>query len=297
MTASPSLPVALCDYEDLARERLSPMAAAYLEGGAADEITLRENRAAFDRLKLSSRVLRDMSRAGTGLRLLGMELEHPILVAPVAFHRLFHPEGERATVAGAGTARAAMVVSTQASVMLEEIAADARAPLLFQLYIQPDRAFTHALVQRAEAAGYRAIVVTVDAPASLRNREQRVAFRLPPGIEAVNLRGMATASGAGGPIGSSPLFSGFLQGAATWEDIARLRAVTRLPSSSRAFSRRRMRARPWRRAQMPLRSRTMAGGYWTPCPPPSRRCPASRMPWAVTFPCFWTEASGAERIS
>lgn len=229
MTASPSLPVALCDYEDLARERLSPMAAAYLEGGAADEITLRENRAAFDRLKLSSRVLRDMSRAGTGLRLLGIELEHPILVAPVAFHRLFHPEGERATVAGAGTARAAMVVSTQASVTLEEIAADARAPLLFQLYIQPDRAFTHALVQRAEAAGYRAIVVTVDAPASLRNREQRVAFRLPPGIEAVNLRGMATASGAGGPIGSSPLFSGFLHGAATWEDIARLRAATRLP--------------------------------------------------------------------
>lgn len=229
MTASVPLPVSLGDYEELARARLPPMVAAYVNGGAADEITLRENRAAFDRLKLATRTLRDMRGAGTGLSLLGMALDHPILIAPVAYHRLVHPEGERATAEGAGAARTAMVVSTQASLSLEDVAAAASAPLLFQLYIQPDRGFTHALAARAEAAGYRALMVTVDAPASLRNREQRAAFRLPPGIEAVNLRGMPPQPAQGRQIGQSPLFSGFLDNAATWEDISRLRDATTLP--------------------------------------------------------------------
>lgn len=229
MTHAPPTPVSLGDYERHAAALMSPMAQAYVDGGAGDEITLGENRAAYDRLRLSSRVLRSMAGASTAVRLLGMELDHPVLLAPVAYHKLVHPEGEIATAQGAGAAHAGLVVSTQASTRLEDIAGSASAPLLFQLYVQPDRDFTRDLIARAKAAGYRALMVTVDAPASLRNREQRAGFRLPPGISAVNLTGIAAPPAAAGAIGQSPLFSGFLSGSATWADIAWLRSITDLP--------------------------------------------------------------------
>ncbi|MEW6123456.1 MAG: alpha-hydroxy acid oxidase [Pseudomonadota bacterium] len=229
MSHAPAPPVSLGDYEHHASTLMPPMVQAYVDGAAGDEITLAQNRAAFDRLRLSSRVLRDMAGATTALRLLGLDLDHPILLAPVAYHRLVHPEGEIATAQGAGAARAGLVVSTQASTRIEDIAAAASSPLLFQLYVQPDRAFTRDLVARAQAAGYKALMVTVDAPASLRNREQRVGFRLPPGIAPVNLAGMAAHPAATGAIGQSPLFSGFLAGSATWADIAWLRGLTDLP--------------------------------------------------------------------
>lgn len=205
------------------------MAQAYVEGGAGDEITLADNRSAFDRLRLATRVLRPMDGASTALTLLGLDLDHPILLAPVAYHKLVHPEGEIATVHGAGASRAPMVVSTQASTSLEEIAAAATSPLLFQLYVQPDRAFTLDLATRAKAAGYRALMVTVDAPASLRNREQRAGFRLPPGVSAVNLAGLPAPTLTGSAIGESPLFSGLLTGSPTWADIEALRAACDLP--------------------------------------------------------------------
>jgi 4-hydroxymandelate oxidase len=221
--------VALADYEARAEQRMSESARAYVNGGAADEISLRENRAAFARLKLQNSVLADLSAANTRLSLLGLALEHPIALAPVAYHRLVHPEGEIASVMGAGAAKALAVVSTQASESLERIAAAATGPLWFQLYIQHDRGFTADLVARAKAAGYRALVVTVDAPASLRNREQRSGFRLPPGIEPVNLRGMRAGPPACAEIGRSPLFSGFLEGAPTWRDLDWLAGLTDLP--------------------------------------------------------------------
>ncbi|WP_260582293.1 alpha-hydroxy acid oxidase [Sphingopyxis sp. PET50] len=182
---------AIADYGALARERLSDAAWAYFAGGAGDEWTLRENQAAFDRLPLRTRVLRDLSRATTRTSLLGSEFAAPILLAPVAFQRMAHSDGELATVLAAGATGLPMVVSTQASLDLETIAEQASAPLWFQLYIQPDRDFTEALVRRAERAGYRALVVTVDAPVNgMRHREQRASFALPPGVEAVNLKGM-----------------------------------------------------------------------------------------------------------
>ncbi|OYW35077.1 MAG: alpha-hydroxy-acid oxidizing enzyme [Azorhizobium sp. 12-66-6] len=227
--ASPKVPVSLCDYAQLALHRLDPNALAYINGGAADEITLRDNQEAFDRIRLQSTVLRDFRGATTRSRLLGLDLDHPIFVAPMAYHRLAHAEGELATVKGAHAAGAPLVVSTQASASLEDIARGATAPLWFQLYIQQDREFTRWLVARAVACGYSALVVTVDAPASLRNREQRIGFRLPAGIEAVNLGAMATRPTPGGGIGESPLFSGFLAGAPTWNDIIWLRSLTSLP--------------------------------------------------------------------
>ncbi|MBS7811264.1 alpha-hydroxy acid oxidase [Roseococcus pinisoli] len=217
------------DYEAFARERMGENAWAYISTGTADELTLRANREAFDRLRLEGRVLAEMSGAHTRLSLFGDEYEHPFLLAPVAFHRLVHPDGELATAFGASAIRAGMVVSTQASVTLEQVARQATSPLWFQLYMQHDRAFTAVLARRAEEAGYRALVVTVDAPVTLRNREQRAGFRLPAGIEAANLRGLTPPPPPRAEPHESEVFRGLLAGAATWKDIAWLRTVTRLP--------------------------------------------------------------------
>ncbi|MVW76721.1 alpha-hydroxy acid oxidase [Pseudomonas xionganensis] len=222
---------AVADYEAYARARMTPEAWAYMNGGAADELTLADNLAAFRRIRLRNRVLADLSQGHTLLELFGQRFAHPIFLAPVAYQSLAHPEGELAAVLGASALQAGMVVSTQASHSLEAIAAQAHSPLWFQLYIQPDRAFTEALVRRAEAAGYQALVLTVDAPVSgVRNREQRAGFLLPPGVEAVNLRGMRplqheAQAGQGSLLLGGPL----LAAAPTWADLAWLRSLTRLP--------------------------------------------------------------------
>ncbi len=222
---------AATDYEAYARDRLTEQAWAYIAGGAADEWTLRENAAAFERLRLRGRVLGDMAGGdGTALELFGQRLAHPILLAPVAYHKLAHLDGELATALAAGASETAMVLSCQASVMLEEVASQAEAPLWFQLYIQADRDFTLALVRRAEAAGYRALVLTVDAPVSgMRNREQRAGFALPPGIEAVNLRGMVPLQVTAPPNGNLLLGGPLMAAAPTWRDVQWLRSQTRLP--------------------------------------------------------------------
>ncbi len=227
----PASIAAVADYEPFARERMSEQAWAYMAGGAADELTLRDNCAAFRRLRLRSRALQELSGGHTRLELFGQRFEQPILLAPVAYQKLVHPDGELATVLAASAVRAGMVVSTQASVALEEIARSAQTPLWFQLYVQPDREFTRELVQRAEAAGYQALVVTVDAPVNgLRNREQRAGFALPAGVEAVNLRGMRTLPPVTNRIGDGVLLGGpLLDAAPTWRDLAWLRALTRLP--------------------------------------------------------------------
>jgi 4-hydroxymandelate oxidase len=231
LAAIPPEVVAAADYEPLARERMGDAAWAWLQGGAAEETTLLDNQRAFDRLKLLPRVLADMAGGHTRLELFGQEYEHPIFIAPVAFQRMVHPEGELATVQAASAMRAGMVVSTQASVALESIARAASSPLWFQLYIQPDREFTAALVHRAEAAGYRALVLTVDAPVSgARNREQRSGFALAPGISAINLQGMRALPPQAARAGESPLLaSALVASAPTWGDVAWLRSTTRLP--------------------------------------------------------------------
>lgn len=223
--------VAVADYERLAPHFLSESAAAYLLGGAADELTLRDNSAAFQRLRLRSRVLRELAGGDTRVKLYGHDYDHPILLAPLAYQKLLHPQGELATAMGAAAIGAAMVVSTQASVALEDLAHAARAPLWFQLYPQPDRGFTRELVGRVESAGYRAIVLTADAPISgVRNREQRAGFALPPGVEAVNLRGARAMSAQGAGVGDSAVFgTALLDVAPTWKDLEWLLSVTRLP--------------------------------------------------------------------
>jgi 4-hydroxymandelate oxidase len=226
----PASVVAPADYEPLARERTTEQAWAYLAGGATDEITLRENAMAFQRVQLRTRVLRDLTGGGTRLDLFGQSYATPIFLAPIAHQKLFHPDGELATAVAASAVSACMVVSTQATVTLEDIARQATAPLWFQLYVQPDRGFTRALAQRAESAGYRALVVTVDAPVSgMRNREQRTGFALPPGVEAVNLRDMPPPTSRTGMTDALLLGSSLLACAPTWRDLEWLRTTTRLP--------------------------------------------------------------------
>ena len=228
-------PINLHDFEAGARARLDDRAWAYLAGGAADELTLVDNSQAWQRLRLAPRVLRPLGGGHTRCTLLGRTLAHPILLAPVAFQRLFHPDGERASALAAAMQGAAYVLSAQASTRLEDVAAlvlpePSRGPLWFQLYLQPDRGFTLDLVQRAEAAGFEALVLTVDAPVhGARDRERRAGFVLPPGVSAVNLRSAPPATSAALPPGASALFDGLLRHAATWDDVAWLQAHTRLP--------------------------------------------------------------------
>ena len=230
--------VTLADHERQARTQLDDSAWAYLSGGAGDEITVRANRSAWDALQLHPRILQPLAGGHTRIQLLGKTLPHPILLAPVAYQRMAHPDGELATAHAAAALGAGMVLSTQASVALETVAhafheavknEPGRGPLWFQLYMFHDRAFTRALVQRAEAAGFEALVVTVDAPTSgYRDRERRVNFRLPLGVSAVNLAGLSTPSLAL-QAGQSALFDGLLANAPTWDDIAWLLSITRLP--------------------------------------------------------------------
>lgn len=222
--------VSLADYERHARQRLPAPVCAYIAGASADGLTDRANRAAFDGLFLKTRVLRKMRGASTASTLFGMDLPLPVLVAPMAFQRLVHPEGEHAMALGAAAVKLPMVVSTQASIRLEEVAAQAHGPLWFQLYMQASREHTLSLVRRAEAAGYRALIVTVDAPVSgIRNDEQRSGFVLPAGISAVNLADFQAPPAPQVGPGTSPIFRGLLDHAPGWDDIAWLRSQTTLP--------------------------------------------------------------------
>ena len=231
----PHSTASLADHEHWARQTLDANAWAYFSGGAADEITLRANRSAWDDITLQPRVLQALAGGHTQIQLLGRTLAHPILLAPIAFQKMAHPDGELASAVAAAALGAGMVLSTQSSTPLEAVAAamlgdSGRGALWFQLYLQHDRGFTRQLVQRAEAAGYEALVLTVDAPTSgTRDRERRAGFRLPPGISAVNLAGLAPPPRAELRPGQSALFDDLLRHAPTWDDVAWLQSITRLP--------------------------------------------------------------------
>lgn len=186
-------PVNLHDFEALAQARLDAAAWAYFAGGAGDEHTLADNAAAWQRLRLLPRVAQALTGGHTRCTLGGRTLAAPLLLAPVAFQRLAHADGEAASALAAAAQGAGFVLSAQASQPLEAVArlvrddAD-RGPLWFQLYAQPEPGATLALAQRARDAGFEALVLTVDAPVhGARDRERRASFQLPPGIGAVNL--------------------------------------------------------------------------------------------------------------
>jgi len=176
--------VDLAAIEQEARGRLDPAIYDYVAGGADGELTLADNLAAWARLRLRPRVLRDVRRVDTATTLLGTRVATPILVAPTGYHGLVHPEGEAATAAGAAAAGSLMVVSTQANRPLEEVAQRAPgAPRWFQVYVHVDHGFTEELVGRAAAAGYSALVLTADLPVlGNRLRDVRNRLQFPPGM-------------------------------------------------------------------------------------------------------------------
>ncbi len=223
--------VRLEDFEPIAREHLTEAAYDYFAGGACDEVTLRDNREAFDRVRLLGRILRDVSGRTLATSVLGTPVELPVMLAPVALQKLAHDDGELATARAAAAAGALMIVSGMSSTSIEEIAAAADGPRWFQLYVCKDRGLTTELVRRAEAAGYGAICLTVDGQVwGRRYRDLRSRFTPPPGIRLANLQ----ETGAdGGPTGATSdlgaWMSSLLDPALDWNDVARLVASTNLP--------------------------------------------------------------------
>lgn len=224
-------PVNVFEFEQLARDKLPGSAYDYYASGANDEVTLRENRVAYERIRLRYRVLVDVSRRDLATKVLGRPVSMPILVAPTAFHKMAHPDGEPATARAARRAETLMVLSTLSNTSVEEVAALA-GPLWFQLYVYRDRAATRDLVQRVEAAGCTALVLTVDAPMlGRRERDVRNQFRLPAGLSIDNLAaaGKADLPSDVADSGLAAYFATLLDPSLTWADLEWLRGLTRLP--------------------------------------------------------------------
>jgi 4-hydroxymandelate oxidase len=219
------------EFEERARRRLDPVLYDYFAGGAGDELTVRENEDAFARIQLVPRVLRGSGKRQLDLTVLGSPASMPVLISPTAFHKLVHPEGERVAARAAAIAQTIMMTGMTSTVAIEDVMAAAREAaagadpqLWFQLYLQPDSGDTEALVRRAERAGCRALVVTVDSPVlGRRERDDRNGFHdLPPGMACENLRNLR---------GEEPghVRQIVLSAELSWDHIDWLRETTSLP--------------------------------------------------------------------
>jgi 4-hydroxymandelate oxidase len=228
----PPEPLNVSAFEAIARERMEATAYDYFAGAAGDERTLAENRLAFDRIMLRPRVLVDVTRIELQSRMLGQPLAFPVLLAPTALNRLGHPDGELAAARAAGAAGSIMVLSTTASSTIEEVADAASGPLWFQLYVYKDRDVTRDLVRRAEASGYRALVLTVDMPRmGRRERDVRNGFTLPDGVTLRNLETSGRPDAATWSADSSffEYVHNLLDPSLTWSAIGWLASLTALP--------------------------------------------------------------------
>ena len=226
MSAHRHAPLNVWDYERFFEQTLDAGAFGYFAGGADDELTLRDNVAAFRRWRLRPRMLVDVSAASIDTTVLGTAVSMPLLVAPTAFQRMAHPDGEQATARAAAAAGTVMTLSTIATAAPADIAEAAPgAPRWFQLYWFKDEGVTRALVDQAVAADFRAIVLTVDAPGTLgrRERDLRTGFTVEAPIPAFE-------AATGRPSGATPaeVFA-LVESCLTWRDLERLRGVSDLP--------------------------------------------------------------------
>ena len=206
---APPMLLNLDDYAQAARARIPAVAWEYIEGGAADEISVRWNREAYREIRLVPRQLNDVSKIDTRVRVLGHDLAHPILLAPTACHMLAHPEGEVATAKGARDAKAGMVLSSYSTVQVESVAEVKPPAFWFQLYVQ-EKGYTQELIRRAAAAGCTAMCVTIDTPNSgPRNRQDRSGFKFPANLPHIS-----------GKTAEHPL---------KWSDLTWIRAASSMP--------------------------------------------------------------------
>jgi len=210
-------PVNVFDYEAIAQAKMEPALWDFYQGGSDDEVTMRDCRAAFERIKVRPRVLVDISAIDMRTTVLGIPISMPMLIAPTALQCIAHPEGECATAQAAGRADTLMIASTVATRTLEEIAQEASGPLWFQLYVYPSFRVAEMLVRRAESAGFRAIVLTVDLPVlGNRERDRRNNVTIPPlPYQEANFTGIEK--------------EGQEWVMLTWDSIAWLRSITSLP--------------------------------------------------------------------
>ena len=219
----------LFDYEREAEKRVPPSHWGYIAGGANDEVTVGANRAAFDRILIRYRTMVDVTSRSLATTVLGTPVSMPVLVAPTAFHRLAHPEGEAATARAAGAAGTVMILSTLSNTPVEEVIAAAAGPVWFQLYPTNDWAITSAIVSRAERAGCPVLVLTVDNLGNNRLTQERFAFQDPRSCQSCH-----TIQGARSFV-TRPMFSGLDMTTVarttpfdwSWSFIDRLRAIMR----------------------------------------------------------------------
>lgn len=224
--------VNLADFRAIAEATLPPMVWDYYASGANDEITLEANTRSFSERRLRYRVLRDVASRSSRTSILGTPLDFPVVVAPMAYQRLAHADGEVATARAAAAAGIVMTLSTLATSSLEDVRAASAGPLWFQLYVYTDRGVTRDIVQRAEAAGYSALVVTVDLPVlGRRERDIRNGFHTPadltiPNMLPLGLRGIEKVDG---DSGLARFARELLDASLSWRDIEWLKSVTTLP--------------------------------------------------------------------
>ncbi len=209
------------EYRRQAQASLPAQTWTYLQSGSGSGFTRRANRLAFDQRLIVPRPLADVRGGHTRLTLLGFDLAHPILLAPVAYQRLFHPDGECASAMAAHAQGGVAMISSLASQPIESVAGAGEGSAWFQLYWQCDRATTLRLAGRAISAGCKALVLTVDAPV------KQATLRLPPEVRA------ATLEGETGPpavrAGQSAVFDGWMARAPRWDDVAWLRDRVTVP--------------------------------------------------------------------
>jgi 4-hydroxymandelate oxidase len=218
------------DYERLAARFMVPASFDYVAGGSGDDVTARANLAAFARWAVYPRLLRRVVHGHTRVVIGGEQFAHPLMLAPVAFQNLAHPGGEIESARAARATETCMLASTLSSRTLEDVAAAAGPQRWFQLYFQPRRGDTHALLARAERAGYRAIVVTLDAAIQLPSRRAlRAGFRMPVDCVAANLAAHAAPEPVTLGETERRIFQGAMGTAPVWHDLAWLLGSTGLP--------------------------------------------------------------------
>lgn len=218
------------DYELLAQRFMAPPSYEYVAGGSGRDLTVAANLAAFEQWAVYPRLLRDVTAGHTRLTIGAQTFAHPVWMAPVAFQNLAHAGGELETARAAQAMESCMVSSTLASCRLEDVARMAGPQRWFQLYFQPSRDDTRALVARAEAAGFGAIMVTLDAPIQAASlRALRAGFRMPADCVAANLRADAAAATIDLAPDQSRIFQGLMRTAPTWSDLEWLMSQTSLP--------------------------------------------------------------------
>lgn len=224
-------PVNIFDFEHIAKEKLTKMAYDYYSSGADDEITLRENCDAYKKIFLKYRVLVDVSKRDLSTEVFGQKISMPLMIAPTAFHKMAHTEGEAAVARASGAADTIMILSTLSNSDVEEVVKASSGSVWFQLYVYKEREVTREIILRAESAGCKAIVLTVDAPVlGTRERDVRNKFNLPEGLYVKNL---LPAGKENIPelndSGLSAYVQQHLDPSLSWKDIEWLKSITKLP--------------------------------------------------------------------